>query len=74
MSDGIGVTQQVWVLLFAVLWGPTVMEENLSPPSPSLRGMFPSHLVTLSAAQGVGAGEQREGLFLASLTLSLIHI
>lgn len=30
------------------------MEENWSLPSPSLIGMFLSHLVTLSAAHGVG--------------------
>ena len=35
-------------------WRPIVMEENWSPPSPSLVGIFLSHLVTLSAAHGVG--------------------
>ena len=30
------------------------MEENWSLPSPSLVGMFLCHLVTLSAAHGVG--------------------
>lgn len=30
------------------------MEENVFPPSLSLPGMFPSHLVTLFAAQGAG--------------------
>ena len=31
-----------------------VTEENWSPPSPSLVGIFLSHLVTLSAAHGIG--------------------
>lgn len=67
MSDGIGVTQQVWVLIFALPWGPTVMEENLSPPRPSVRGMFPSHLVTLSAAQGGGGMSRGKACFLPLL-------
>lgn len=49
MSDGNGVTWQGWVPIFTFPWGLTVMAENVSLPA-----MFPSHLVTLSAAQAGG--------------------
>lgn len=58
------VTQQVWVLIFTLPWGPTGME-NMSPLSLSFLGMLPilsGYL--LHSPEGRG-GEQREGSFSA---------
>lgn len=47
MALGSLITQLVWILTFTLPWGPTVMEERLSPPIPFLLGVFSFHLVTL---------------------------
>lgn len=72
MSDGTGVTLQGWVLIFTSRWGPTVMAENVSPPSPSLPAIFPRHLVTLSAAQG-GGGKHRVACFMLLLQMGKLR-